>query len=195
MSLRHRLALGGGVVAAAYGLAVAVDPGLAGGTSVDDALVLVVGGLALLYAGVPAYRRRTTERRGAAGPDPEPAATPDPPGADLDRLLAAAGRTDPRTADRRHRLRRRLVEAATDAVRRHENCDAETARRMLTDGTWTDDPVAASYFADGPVDVSGADLSLPRRLRLRVSARARRAYATHRVAETIAALTDPGADR
>lgn len=195
MSVRRRLALAGGVATAALGLALAVAPGLAAGHSVDEAVVVVVGVLALLYAGLPAYRRRVAERRQTGGPEPETSATPDPPGAELDRLLAAAGSTSPRTADRRHRLRRRLFEAATDAVRRREDCDLETARRMLAEGSWTDDPIAASYFAEGRIEVAGADLSLARRLQLRVSASARRAHAARRVADAVASLTGPEGER
>lgn len=195
MSLRGRLALGGGVAAAVLGLALAVDPALVPGLSPNEALVVVLGAVALLYAGIPLHRRRATERRQAAGPDPETETALEPPGEEYDRLLAAAGSTNPHTANRRHRLRRQLLEAAVAAVRRREDCSAEAAREMLAGGTWTNDPLAASYFTRGPIEVADADLPLPLRVRLRLSPGTRRAVAARRVADEVAALTEPEAPR
>lgn len=195
MSLRGRVALHGGLLAAGVGLSLAVRPGLLDEPNVGEWAVSVLGGIALLYAGVPLYHRLAEDREHAPGPDPE--STPDlpTPGEDVDDLLAAAAGVDPRTERHRLRLRRRLGDVAVDAVRRREGCDAETAREMIDAGTWTADPVAASYLDDGPVDVDDADDPLQERLRLRLSAPARRAYAARRVADEVADLTDPGRRR
>lgn len=190
MSVRRRLALGGGVAAAAVGLALAVQPSLLGGAGPDEWAVNVLGAVALLYAGILVYARRTGELETAAVPDPETPTTPPSAGDEMDALLAAAASTRLRATDRRHRLRRRLEQATTAALCRREDCDTETAREMLAEGAWTDDPVAASYFTDGPLEV--ADVPLSARFRLRLSTPSRRAYAVRRVADEMAALTDPG---
>ena len=195
MSLRNRLALSGGVAAAIFGIALAVAPGLLAGLSLGETAVTLLGGVALVYAAIPLYGRRNTERRQAPTPDPEQVPTVAPPGEDVDRLLAVAGSTTPHSADRRHRLRKRLEEAAVAAVRRREDCGVDEARRQLAEGTWTDDPVAAAYFTDGPVRIDDADLPLRRRLRLRLSKGTRRARAARRVADEVAALTGPEAPR
>lgn len=192
MSTRRRVALWGGFLAAAVGLALAVQPSLLAESDPGQWTVYLLGAIAMLYAGVPVYRRRKREHRVVAGPDPEAPAVPPPPGDEVDDMLAVAGSIDPRTADDRRRLRRRLRDAALASIRRREGCDADAAREMVEAGTWTDDPIAASYLSSGPVTISGAGLGLPERLRLRLSGPARRAYAAHRVADEVAALTDPG---
>lgn len=194
MSRRRRVALGGGILAAATGLALAVRPSLIAHPDPGEWAVSVLGAVALLYAGVPLYRRWKHEPVEPSGPDPETPVRFPTPGKEVDDMLAVAASIDPYTADRRRRLRRRLRDAAVDAVEQREGCDAETAREMVAAGTWTDDPIAASYLTDGPVTVADADEPLPKRFRLRLSAPSRRAYAARRLADEVAALTDPGGD-
>lgn len=192
MTVRRRLALGGGVLAAALGLAGAVDPTLLAGASVGDWALPLLGASALLYAAVPLYQRHAGDDHRASVPAPEPPSSPGPPGAELDRLLSGAATVGRGSVRRRRRLKRRLRTVAVDAVRRRENCSLEAAREALERGEWTDDPVAASYFTDGPVDLSG--VSPARKVRLRFSPRARRRFGARRVAAAVLATTDPGGD-
>lgn len=191
MTGRNRVALVGGVVAAVVGLAAAADPSLLA-LPVGEAAVGVLGAVALVYALMVLADRRASERRQATAPTPEEVPTVAPPGDDVDRLLAVAGTTGPRTADQRHRLRERLTRAAVRSIRRREDCGVEAAREALATGRWTGDHVAASYFTDGPV-AAPADLPVAERVRLRLSRRARRAHAARRAADAVAALEE-GAD-
>lgn len=188
MTGRNRVALVGGVVAGVAGIALAAAPSLLA-LPVGEAAVGLLGVVALVYALMPLADRRGSERRQADAPTPEEVPTVDAPGDDVDRLLAVAGTTGPRTADRRHRLRERLTRAAVRSIRRHEDCSVETARETLATGEWTDDPVAASYFTDGPVATPG-DLPVADRVRLRLSKRARRTHAARRAADAVAAVGD-----
>lgn len=191
MSRRRTVVLWGAILAAAVGLALAVDPGLLAEPDVGEWAVALLGAVALAYALDPLYRRHRHERRVATGPEPETPPTPKTPGDGVDDLVTAAASGDPRADGRRRKLRVRLHEAAVAAVERRENCETDSAREMIESGAWTDDPVAASYFADGPVVVPDDEVPPGRRLRLRLSGPARRAFAARRVADEVAAMMDP----
>lgn len=186
---RRPVAMALGVAVAAVGLAAVVQPSLLGRLPAADPLVGVLGLVALAFALATAGGSRRVQRRQAPDPEPEALPTVAPPGDDLDRLLAAADSGGARGDDRRHRLRRQLRDAAVRAVQRREGCDVETARAAVEEGTWTDDPVAASYFTDGPVEVPEGG-GLTDRLRYRVSEGERRALAARRVAEVVADMTE-----
>lgn len=189
---RHPVALTLGVAVAVVGIAAALAPSLLAPLPAAETLVGGVGAVAVVYALVTLSGRRGADRRQAPDPEPERRPTVRPPGDDLDRLLAVAGSTDAGSDDRRHRLRRQLRNAAVRSVRRREGCDVETARVAVETGSWTDDPVAASYFTDGPVELPEADLGLTDRLRYRVSERERRELAARRVADEVAAAAEVG---
>lgn len=79
----------------------------------------------------------------------------------------------------RDAVRTDLRSLAVAVVAHAEGCPRREARQRVTDGTWTDDPVAAAYLADGSAG------SLGRRLlaRLRPQATRRR-----RIARTVAVI-------
>lgn len=195
MSLRRRVVLVGGLLAAGVGIALAVQPSLPLALDLGDGTVSVLGVIALLYAGVPLYRRYANDRQPVRDPEPETTLSLPSPGEEVDEMLSVAAGVELTTAKQRLRLRRRLREAATAAIKQRQDCDTETASEMLEAGTWTDDVVAASFFTDGPVAVTPADVPLGEWIRLRLSAAARRAFAARRVADEIDATTHPTEDR
>lgn len=93
---------------------------------------------------------RERHRRQSETPEPErPTAVP-APGDSFDRtvdswrfLLPGLG-TGPRAA-----VRTRLRDVATDTVARVEDRPRSEARAAVLGGTWTDDPVASAYLAEG----------------------------------------------
>ena len=120
--------------------------------------------------------------RASGDDDPGPALPPlsapdaDEPvvGGDLDGdVEAAAAGTD------RDEARAELRSLAADALVHVDDCDRTTARRRVEAGEWTDDPVAATYLADGS----------PRSLRRHLAARLRpRRTIRRRVDRTVAAV-------
>lgn len=166
MSVRRTLALGTGLLAVAAGLVFVLQPGVAAGISVGEFVLLALGYGSILYAVNVVRVRRKSERRLADPPDPELVPEGEIPGADFDDVLAAAHGTSRRATDQRRRIRRHVERTAVDAIRYRHDCTEEAARERLADGTWTDDPLAAAYFTDGPV--SFEEFPMRRRARLRI---------------------------
>jgi hypothetical protein len=150
MGLFRRLLVALGVLALAAGIAVAVEPALAAYLTASRALVYLPAVLLALFAVGAIQRRRQTPTEAAETGDPEDRVEFDRPGAAVDRALAL-GRVGPRTraAPQTTTLRERIRPVAIAEISRRENCSREAAARALEEGTWTDDPVAASYFAPG----------------------------------------------
>jgi len=194
VSRRRRAALAVGTTAAGVGLALVVRPGLAGGLGVGETAVLVLGALALAYAVLPVGQWRGTRRRAAPGDEPEVVPACDPPGDDVDRLFAAVDRGAIAELEARAKLRRRLEHSAARAVARRDDCSRDAAREALAAGTWTDDPVAAAYFAERQGDVAAA-LPAGRRLRFHLAPGSPRARAARRVVDEITAITETGGGR
>jgi hypothetical protein len=119
-------------------------------------------GLPALAVGLLALLRAARGRSAAAPPEPpaRPWAEEAPfasverfPGATFDQVVDIA--TDPDEPRDRQDRARRLVRGDLRgiAVRRYRQaagCDAETARRAVDRGTWTDDPWAGSLLAESP---------------------------------------------
>lgn len=155
-----------GVAVAAAGLAMVVDPSLAGSVPSSEQVVQVLGVLALLQAGRILWHRYRSELRAGTVEDPpeSPPAGPSP-GTDFDDLAAAAadvstGRT---LRSRRNRLRRRLRRAIVAGLQQRQDRSPEEAADAIEAGTWTDDPEAAALFTDEvAVDGSSRWLSLSR---------------------------------
>lgn len=152
-------ALGVGVAAA--GLAMIVDPSLAGIVPSGQQVVQVVGILAAVQGGrVLWHRYRSDLRAGTVEEDPESVPTGPTPGAAFDDLATAAGNVESgRTLrSRRNRLRRRLRRAIVAALGRRRDLDREAALEAVEAGTWTDDPAAAALFTDDATDGDSAGL-------------------------------------
>ncbi|MFC4549794.1 MULTISPECIES: DUF7269 family protein [Halorussus] len=122
--------------------------------------LLLLGGLVGAYAVWSARRRRSPaapedaaakrfERARRRPPETVTLAAGTLTGADFDATVEAA------VAGREPALERvseELVETAVEAYARAEECSPETARRSITAGAWTDDPVAAAFLGgeEGP---------------------------------------------
>jgi hypothetical protein len=170
-----------GVAAAAAGLAVAVQPSLAGGLSPTSALVTLVALLGLVGALGAARSRLRGRRREAALPAVERRRSFPTPGEGFDRRLAELPEHAPRSADRERALvRSRLRETAVDVLGRYGGLSPEGAEAALESGTWTTNPEAVAFFApdadralslvDRVRDALGAERTFTRRARAVVDA-------------------------
>ena len=141
------------VVALAYGGATALDPSLAGLIVVNEFYVPLLGGLALVLGYRSLQRRRRTEIKGAETGDPEIVTPVDAPGVGFDRQVERATGYRRKTVETRQRVHDRLHETALAVVQRQLDCSREEALDHLEDGTWTDDPFAATFLGgDGVAD-------------------------------------------
>jgi len=135
-----------GVILGVVGLIGVLAPGTIAGIP-GGSVALVFVGAAILLQGIRVVDVRRRNR-------PEELETPDAevqmelptPGDDIDaalRYLETERRFD---RERRRRIRDRLYAAAVEAVERRRGCSTEAAKRAVESGTWTDDPLAASFF-------------------------------------------------
>ncbi|WP_435098368.1 DUF7269 family protein [Halarchaeum sp. P4] len=156
----RRVLLALGLLAAVAGIVIAFAPGLVAGLSFAEAAITVVGVVALLAAYL-AYRDARATRADAERADPPDVETrraAGRPGKSFDRTYAEA-RTNAR-ASARPVARDRLHDLAVETLVAIDGLTEEAAESRLREGTWTDDPHAAAFFAD---DAQPA----PTRLRLR----------------------------
>lgn len=166
-----------GIATVTIGLLFVLRPSLAASVSVPEAALTLLGVIALVEGARSIRKRRRVDVDQAETPTPEePLRTP-MPGEDFDRSLhpGQMGAS---------RVRRRLFEAATDTVSLRRDLDPDEAERRVEEGSWTDDPVAASYLG-------GPDVPPPpwrTRLRLLLDDRARRRFFAERTVAAIAAL-------
>ncbi|WP_254838704.1 DUF7269 family protein [Natronomonas marina] len=93
--------------------------------------------------------------------------------------LAAVAEGDDRDA-----VRSDLRSLAVAVVAHVEGCSRRTARQRVTDGEWTDDPVAAAYLARDP------GLPLRRRLLARLRPRASKRRRIERTVAAVESLLD-----
>lgn len=163
MSDGHSLLSVVGLAAVALGVLMVVEPGVATAIAADYTAVVLIGALALVQGVRVAQARRATELRSAETPDVETVRTVPTPGDGFDDRLAGL-RSGPRRAVLRERadLRETLTDAAISAVADRDHCSREQARERVEDGTWTDDPFAASFLggADAPTPPLSAKLRL-----------------------------------
>ncbi|EMA51061.1 MULTISPECIES: DUF7269 family protein [Halococcus] len=165
MKRGRRLGLALGLALVAGGLAVAVAPGLGSGIQPNAALLTGVGIVALVLAGMAIRARLGTTDRRPALPAVERSQSHATPGDGLDRRLAAMASPGRLHGARDRRQVRDRLEATAIAVLVRDGLAEDAARDALADGTWTDDPHAAAFFADDP----GTDVSLTTQLRRSLS--------------------------
>lgn len=162
MNARSVLAAGGAAAALA-GVAVAVEPSLAGGLvlQADRGVVLALAALALLQ-GLAAVAGRVAGSGRAAAPDDVESRFPATvPGDEFDALLADLPQLSVQRRDEERAAIRERLEALAVAVLIGRGLDEATARRRLRDGTWTADERAATFF----MPAADRELSLGRRMR------------------------------
>ncbi|WP_254546200.1 DUF7269 family protein [Halomarina pelagica] len=137
-----------GALLALAGLVVAALPRFGAGLSPPDALLLAVGAVAVL-AGVVGLRarRRTPETPPLPAPERRRSATV--PGGSFDAdLSSVTAFTTVGSMHDRDRVYDRLYATAVEVLTRYDGCTPEEARTRLAAGSWTDDPLAAAFFAD-----------------------------------------------
>lgn len=144
------------VVTAVAGLAAAFVPGLTVGLPAE--LPLLLGILAAL-AGV--VRTRTWFRHGDVDYRPVERERPtgiSAPGTEFDRMLRRAPERPTRGGNTRLiMIRQSLREAAIETLVTYQGHTEASARRALTEGTWTDDEYAIEFFTT--IDGGGGSLS------------------------------------
>lgn len=138
-----------GLVAFGLGLAAYVRPGLVQ-VPVERLAVVLLGvtALGLAVFAVRARLQASGETADVGRPETTPP-VPEPAG----ELRAFVDRVDPVEHPTGLSLgeRRALRTLAVEAVARFRNATRDAARRMVDEGTWTDDPVGAAFLdADGP---------------------------------------------
>lgn len=137
-----------GLAAASLGVVMVLAPGLAADVGRGRPVIVLVGLLAVVQGVRAAVERRRAEVSAAETDDPETPPDLPAPGEDFDERLARVGTYHPRTTSERREIRDRLAEAAVAALTRRERCSEAAAREQLREGTWTDDSVAAAFFAE-----------------------------------------------
>lgn len=161
MSATRRIGLALGVTLVVAGLAAVFVPGVAGGIETNPTSLTAVGLVALLGGGLAVRARLTTTDRRYELPTPERQRTHPTPGDEFDRKLETlASRGRMRGARERRAVRDRLDELAVAVLVRNGDSEA-VARERLAEGTWTDDPHAAAFFAEA----RASDVPLEDRLR------------------------------
>lgn len=175
--MNRALALGAGVALA--GFVVLFVPSLAVGVPATYGAVTLVGVLALVAGAARVRGRLAADRAGADLPEPETGRDHPVPGEAFDADLAAIDPRRDRANDAARAQIRERLEAAALAVLAGDGYPPDAARDVLDAGEWTDDPVAAAFFADDRTATD--DATLRERLRTSVGgsrsfdARARRA--------------------
>lgn len=150
-----------GLLFAAVGFAVTVEPGLAAAIGFPPLPTIIVAGLAAALALAEGIARRHTGFRDETDDEErnetlEPRIEAPRPGADIDaRLREGAGirNAGAGSAQFSDRLQAMTVRALVDA----RGISPKEADRQLEAGTWTDDETAAAFFAED-VDSPASDV-------------------------------------
>jgi len=151
----RRVLAGVGLAVTLLGLLFALVPGAAPGVAgIPSQAVLLLGGVAGLFAIGSIQYRRSYPPAQVRMPDPEVRSAFPQPGDDVNHLLDTAfGSRGVHAARNRERLKNRIRAVALAALVRRRYLAREEAERRLEEGEWTDDPYAARYFAEGSVGV------------------------------------------
>lgn len=165
MSRSRRLGLALGLALVAGGLAVAVAPGLGSGIRPNAAILTGVGIVALVLAGMAVRARLGATDRRPDLPAVERSQSHATPGDGFDQRLAAMASPGRLRGARDRRQVRDRLETTAIAVLVRDGLAEDAAREALANGTWTDDPHAAAFFADD----AGEDVSLTTQLRRSLS--------------------------
>ena len=150
--MTDRRVVAAGLLAGVGGLLLVAVPGAGAAVPTIAAVALTIG-VGLVAVGL-AVRALLTDDEPLDLPTPERRPTYRSAGASFAALLDDVGLAGRRKLDAdgetgRERLRTALEELAVDVLGRTDGWDPETAAERLEDGTWTDDPEAAAFFAEG----------------------------------------------
>lgn len=143
--------------AAVVGLVLAFAPGAVSVISLPNLLPAMLAAIAVLAGLSRAYLWLNRDAREQTLPEPERGRPVAVPGDDFDRLLVQTPTVGTSSGDRRAlKVREDLEDAAVAVLTRYRGLSQTEARRHLDEGTWTEDRLAAEFFAS----VSGTGSSL-----------------------------------
>ncbi|WP_256684583.1 DUF7269 family protein [Halococcus qingdaonensis] len=184
MSRGRSLAVAVGVALVLWGLAVASVPEFAGGVTLTTELLGAVAVVALAGGAVAVRSRLQSDRAERNLATPESADEFSTPGEEFDEELAAlAPNGRMRGASERRAIRDRLDELALRVLIR-QGISEQAAREQLAEGTWTDDPYAAAFFAEA----RASDVPLEERLRAAFSGEPSERRRARHAADALAAI-------
>ncbi len=135
-----------GIAGVILGFIAILDRGIAGMFDLGYLFVTFLGIIAGVIGVYHLNRRHETPRRLSEFDDPERRYQASTPGDDLDRRLETIS-IERRVRGPQQHIRDRIRNAAIRSLIIHAGYDPTTAERAVDDGTWTDDPVAASFLA------------------------------------------------
>jgi hypothetical protein len=150
-----------GALAALAGLAIVLS-GDSGPFSFTFEFALLVGLLAVVQGLRYGMERRRTSYAALSVGDPEERYAAPPPGREFDESLTRTSGRTLRAVNGRRELRRRVHAAAVTTLAATAGVPEAEAARRIEAGTWTDDPVAARFLANGSVPLSASLRALVR---------------------------------
>jgi hypothetical protein len=157
--VNRRLLAGVGVAVALVGFALLLVPGFAASLTTGRSVLYGVAVLSFVYALSVADDRSQAEVEGHETDEPETVQSLPAPGVEFRERMDHVRRQSDFESQRLHQHVTEELEAiAIAVVSRRKGCSESEARRMLERGTWTDDPVAAEFFATGGLRLSTLDL-------------------------------------
>lgn len=136
----------GGIAGVVLGFVAVLDRGVASVVELDYLSVTFVGVTTGLIGMYYLSRRREAPRRLTTFDDPEPRYRAVVPGDDIDDQIDRL-QVKPGLRSSGRGMRDRLRDAAIRSLVVHAGYDADAARSAVENGSWTDDPIAASFLA------------------------------------------------
>lgn len=139
-----------GTIAALIGIAVIINPIFLTsiGFTLPSMFITFIGVFALIEALRAGYSRYSHSADAPDLPEPEFRGVASVPGSDFDDQLATVTRrTRTGSVRSRNKIRDRLTETAIEVLVRYDGDTPDRARERLETGSWTDDRVAAAFFA------------------------------------------------
>jgi uncharacterized repeat protein (TIGR01451 family) len=152
----RRIGLGIGTVLLAGGVVLLLVPDAAGAVPAGITVVQLVALLSVLLALWVVRTRYNTKYVETSVPTVElPLSTPTP-GDEIDDMVYRLTQLREGTIEYRERIQERVAELAISVIMQREDCSREEAIGRLEDGSWTDDPLAASFFHAGGTDAGAS---------------------------------------
>lgn len=155
---RRQALLAVAVAAAAVGLALAFVPALSVSLSLPELAPLAIAAVAVVLGARRAWGWVTDASEETVPPAPERGRPLPTPGDDVDDRLASIPRVGVAAGDRRAiQVREDLREVAVEALVEFRGHSEDRAEDLLASGRWTDDELAAEFFAS--LDGAGSSLA------------------------------------
>lgn len=147
-----------GLLALVIGVVLVAQPDLAATIPFGTGVLGAVGVVAVLSGLFIARDRWQTRVGGIRSPIPEFSISIPSPGSSFDDMIVQLTEERRGTIEYRERIAERLEQVALAALMYQQNCSMDEAMEQLESGSWTDNSVAAAYFAGGTVASNGSGL-------------------------------------